>query len=104
MWTQRLHRPGDEFWGLTYREIAACIKAYNQDEEQHRLLFGLVAATLINVNRSKDSDRVWHPGDFFEHGGGSVGNPSLEAPEPRYQTLDEMRTAFRKWHAVDGTN
>lgn len=69
LWTTRLHRSSEEFWSLTYREIFACVDDYFEqqvDEQQiWNIRFGLVCATIRNVQRTTARDKFWQWTDFF---------------------------------------
>lgn len=99
-----MRRSGDEFWSLSYREILACVDHYRDEQADAVVPFGVVAATIRNVNRSKESDKVWGPEDFFKRRASQV--PAMDPRDPLLQVrpLEAVRDDFRKWHAVDGTN
>ena len=52
------------FWTLTPHELATVLKIRAKEAEAESLRFGLVAATIVNVNRKKGTRPV-QPRDFF---------------------------------------
>jgi hypothetical protein len=52
------------FWRSTMAEVEAVFTAIAEREHAENLRFGLVAATIVNVHRKKNS-RLVRPQDFF---------------------------------------
>lgn len=55
-----------EFFSLTYPEFEALRLQYQEAERRRDYRFGVLAAVIANGNRSKPTDRVWSPEDFFD--------------------------------------
>lgn len=56
--------PNELFWELTPREVEEVLKRQAEEERAEYLRAGLVAATIVNVNRKKGAPMV-KPGDFI---------------------------------------
>jgi hypothetical protein len=76
------------FWSLSPNLFARLHERYRERLKHEDYRAGMIAATLVNVQRSKDSDKFWTPADFF---------PDVFAPAPE-RTDDqsfELRTIAR---------
>ena len=56
--------PNELFWHLTPREVEEWLKRRAEEERAALLRAGLIAATIVNVNRKKGAALV-KPGDFI---------------------------------------
>jgi hypothetical protein len=61
------------FWSLSPNLFARLHERYRERLKLEDYRAGMIAATLVNVQRSKDSDKFWTAADFF---------PGLAAPVP----------------------
>lgn len=80
--------PHEVFWTLTVREVRAVLEA-RAEQERQRFLHGsgLIAATIINVNRPKGKKMV-QPSDFLRR----------TAPRPEdYMSPEESAKAMEQW-------
>ncbi len=68
--------------------------AYREEREGCLVPFGVVAAAVMNSQRSSALAHIWTHEDFFK--------PAIKEAEER--TLDHVRDDFRIWHAFKGTN
>lgn len=75
------------FWNLTPRLFDLLADQYRQHERRLNLRAGLIAAELRNSNRSKRTDKVWTPIDFFPEA----------ASRDDAQTEEEMLMAMNAW-------
>lgn len=84
-----LKLPDELYWELSPREIHGCIVEYGrmQDVENHRA--GTICATLRNVQRAKESDKVWQWSDFF--------NPLVAQPK-KQTSLERLQAQWQKSH------
>ena len=57
--------PDELFWRLTRGEVMAVLKEVAQRDRQANLRAGLIAATIVNVNRKKGT-RMLKPEDFLK--------------------------------------
>jgi hypothetical protein len=75
---------GESWWELTPRSFFALLenhqKKQQREERRGDLHFGLIAATIANSKRSKESDKIWEPEDFFPQ----------HRPEPREMSDEEI--------------
>lgn len=56
--------PNELFWEITPQELAEILKQKREQERAAYLRAGLVAATIVNVNRKRGS-RMVQPSDFI---------------------------------------
>lgn len=92
MWAfahQCLRLTTDEFWNLSPREFFKLAEVYRQNEKLWNYRAGLAPAMTANTNRSKSTDRVWQPLDFF---GGEAEEPKILSAE---EILEKMETIDR---------
>jgi hypothetical protein len=81
--------PEDLFWRSTPQELDALFERRREKDREAYLRVGLIAATIINVNRRKGAPMV-QPGDFF-----------LEKPrEEDYMDVAEGQKAIEAWAAT----
>lgn len=76
----------DYFWNLTPLLFGMLSEQHRQRERRKDLRAGLVAAAVYNTARTKKTDKVWMPGDFFG-----------EAKSNGVQTEHEMMLAMDAW-------
>jgi hypothetical protein len=69
-----------EFWDLTPREFSAFLDMHERQQERADMRFGVVAASVRNAQRIKDSDHIFTPYDFF----------NLRPPPIREKSIDEL--------------
>lgn len=81
--------PDEVFWTLAPPEIYAAIEAYNERERRADMRAGLVAATLVNVNRSSSSQALVRPEDFFKQ---------RDRPED-YMSEEDALAELKAWAA-----
>jgi hypothetical protein len=74
------------FWELTLREVEAVVERRAEQERRRDLRAGLIAATLVNVNRRRGS-RLVQPQDFFRTG---------RKPED-FLTVEQATKAMDRW-------
>ena len=81
--------PNALFWDLTSRELEEIFKSRAATEKRTNLLFGLVAATVVNVNRKKGAP-LTKPSDFFK-----------EKPKPEdFMDVAEAERVLGLWAAA----
>jgi hypothetical protein len=74
------------FWASSPRELEVLFKSYKERDRQSFLRAGLIAATIVNVNRRKGTALV-QPGDFLR-----------EAPRAEdYLDADAARAMMDGW-------
>ena len=83
------------FWTLTPHELAAVLKIRAREAEQESLRFGLVAATIVNVNRRKGT-RMVQPRDFFRKKRQAKDFMSVEAAQ---SFMDGWASQMNKSHS-----
>lgn len=66
----RLQQPTQEFWGSTPARVGRLFRAFDRAEARLDYRAGLIAATIVNVNRGRGK-RAVEPSAFF---------PSLSSP------------------------
>lgn len=74
--------PNELFWELTPREIEEVLRRRAEEDKAQLLRFGLIAATIVNVHRSKGAALV-QPSDFIR-----------EKPKPEDYMDPETAQAF----------
>lgn len=90
LWTTTLGRDSEEFWFLTPREVAACFRAYRQEQDVQNMRFGGVMAAIFNAQRSKQTQKVWSWTDFYRS----------DAKPKKIQTAEEAERAMMIWQAM----
>jgi hypothetical protein len=74
------------FWQLTLREVAEVFRCRAEEDKAAYIRAGLIAATVVNVNRRKGAKLV-QPGDFFR-----------TSPRPGdYMDLESAVKALDRW-------
>lgn len=80
--------PNELFWELTIDEVSEVLKRRTESERALTLRAGLIAATIINVNRKKGAPLV-QPHDFL---------PETE----EYMSPEEARAFMDRWAEGQG--
>lgn len=90
MWSLAIYSgiPNELFWESTLDEVAAVLKRRTEAERALTLRAGLIAATIINVNRKKGAPLV-QPHDFL---------PETE----EFLTPEEARAFMDRWAEGQG--
>ncbi|MGH9255466.1 MAG: hypothetical protein ACRD3C_12975 [Vicinamibacterales bacterium] len=85
-WAHVAGIPDELFWTLSVPEVEAVVERQNELERAKYLRAGLVAATILNVNRKPGTPLV-KPGDFLR-----------ERPRPEdFWNVDEARAFLDRW-------
>lgn len=69
--------------------LARLIARWSDEQKRRDYRAGIGASATLNTIRSKETDRVWEPADFF---------PGL-AREPEPQTEEDMLMSMQMWAA-----
>lgn len=81
--------PEDLFWRCSPQELGALFERRREKDREAYLRAGLIAATIVNVQRRKGAALV-QPGDFFR----------ARPKEEDYMDVAEAQKAMEAWAAV----
>ncbi|GAJ02312.1 unnamed protein product, partial [marine sediment metagenome] len=87
----------EEFWGLTPRQLEVLQERQTEREEEMDYRASLIAAVVMNVNRTKRTQKTTQPHDLIPRRSQQDG-----LRQPTKMTVERMMMHARQWTALLG--